>query len=220
MAVHHQATIVPTKAELLAAWVPTQPWAAGADTSSLTRLGAYRFDDPDGEVGMETHLLATTDGQVLQVPLTYRGAPRAGAEGSLVTTMTHTTLGDRWIYDARHDPVYATALATTIATGGREADLFLATPEGLQPQPASARVRGSGSAPSPLPASWGSARVAVEGTSSTIGGDAAALTVLHVLSTTTTASAPADGLVLTGTWPGQEQPVLLAVLHPGAAPAA
>ncbi|TXR52850.1 CG0192-related protein [Quadrisphaera setariae] len=212
MAVHHQATIVPTKAELLAAWVPTQPWAAGADTSSLTKLGAYRFDDPDGEVGMETHLLATADGQVLQVPLTYRGSPRAGAEDSLVTTMTHTTLGDRWIYDARHDPVYATALATTIATGGREADLFLATADGLEPQPASARVRGSGTATAPPHASWGPARVTVEGTASTTRGDAAALTVLHVLSTTTTGAA-AGGLVLTGTWPGQERPVLLAELR-------
>ena len=36
----------------------------------------------------------------MQVPLTYRGAPRPSAEDSLVTTMTHTTLGDRWIYDA------------------------------------------------------------------------------------------------------------------------
>lgn len=61
MAVHHLATIVPSKLELLQAWVPHQPWTAGADTSALTRLGSYRFDDPDGEVGIETHLLATAD---------------------------------------------------------------------------------------------------------------------------------------------------------------
>ncbi|MBC3762411.1 CG0192-related protein [Quadrisphaera oryzae] len=210
MAVHHAATIVPTKAELLAAWVPAQPWAAGADTSSLTKVGSYRFDDPAGEVGVETHVLATADGQVLHVPLTYRGAPRAGGEGSLVTTMTHTTLGDRWVYDARHDPVYAAALATAIATGGREADLFLATPDGLEPQPASARVRGSGSGTSPAAGAWADPRVTVDGATSRLEGDGAALTVLHVLSTTTTVSAPADGLVLTGTWPGQEEPVLLA----------
>ncbi len=68
MAVHQPATITPGKLELLQAWVPQQSWGAGADTSSLTRLGSYRFDDPDGEVGMETHLLGTADGQVLQVP--------------------------------------------------------------------------------------------------------------------------------------------------------
>lgn len=211
MAVHHQATIVPTKAELLAAWVPAQSWAADADTSELTRLGSYRFDDPDGEVGVETHLLATADGQVLQVPLTYRGAPRAGAEGSLVTTMTHTTLGDRWVYDARYDPVYASTLAAAIATGGREADLFLAAPGGLELQPASARVRGTGSGASPTASTWASPRVVVDGTSSRIDGDGASLTVLHVLRTTTTDARP-DGPVLTGTWPGQEQPVLLAGL--------
>ncbi|TNM67085.1 hypothetical protein FHN55_11165 [Streptomyces sp. NP160] len=213
MAVHHAATIVPTKAELLAAWVPTQSWAAGADTSELTRLGSYRFDDPDGEVGVETHVLATADGQVLHVPLTYRGAPHDGAESSLVTTMTHTTLGDRWVYDARHDPVYAAVLAAAVATGGREADLFLATADGLEPQPASARVRGSGSAPTAPTASWAGPRVAVEGTTSRIEGDGAALVVLHVLSTTTTAGAAADDPVLTGTWPGQDEPVLLAVLE-------
>jgi len=53
VAVHHPATIVPTKLELLQAWVPHQPWLGGADASSLTKLGSYRFDDPDGEVGME-----------------------------------------------------------------------------------------------------------------------------------------------------------------------
>lgn len=213
MAVHHQATIVPTKAELLAEWVPTQPWATGADTSSLTRLGSYRFDDPDGEVGVESHVLATADGQVLHVPLTYRGAPRPGAEDWLVTTMTHTTLGDRWVYDARHDPVYAAVLTAAVATGGREADLFLATPHGLEPQPASAQVRGSGSAPSAPTTSWADLRVTVEGTTSRIAAGGAALTVHHVLSTTTTAEAAAGALVLTGTWPGQDQPVLLAELQ-------
>jgi hypothetical protein len=115
MAVHHPATIVPSKLELLQAWVPHQPWLSDADTSTLTKLGSYRFDDPDGEVGIETHLLGTADGQVFQVPLTYRGTPRASAEQSLITTMTHTTLGDRWIYDACDDPVYVTALATADA---------------------------------------------------------------------------------------------------------
>ncbi|MGI4894983.1 MAG: CG0192-related protein, partial [Janthinobacterium lividum] len=145
MAVHHPATIVPTKLDLLQAWVPRQSWAGDIEASSLTKLGSYRFDDPDGEVGMETHLLATADGKVLQVPLTYRGAPRAEADESLITTMTHTTLGDRWIYDGCHDPVYVTALITAILTGGREADLYAATDQGLVLEPATTHVRGSGS---------------------------------------------------------------------------
>ena len=80
MAVYHPAKIVPGKLELLQAWVPHQPWTGGADTSTLARLGSYRFDDPAGQVGLETHLLGTAEGQVLQVPLVYRGVPRPAAE--------------------------------------------------------------------------------------------------------------------------------------------
>lgn len=53
MAIHVAAEIVPGKLELLQAWVPNQPWLGRADASVLPRLGSYRFDDPDGEVGME-----------------------------------------------------------------------------------------------------------------------------------------------------------------------
>ncbi len=210
MAVHHVATIVPSKAELLQAWVPHQPWAAGTDTSVLTRLGSYRFDDPDGEVGMETHLLGTADGQVLQVPLTYRGAPRQAAEHSLVTTMTHTTLGDRWIYDARHDPVYATALATTILTGGREADLFAATDTGLVQEVTTTHVRGSGSSAADVP-DLSTAVVSSGGTTTRIQAGIT-LTLLHQPDPRSTTGV--HGMTLTGTWPGQSVPVVLAVLHP------
>src|SRR3954451_22866156 len=110
MALIHRATIRPTKAELLADWVPTQPWGE----REFELVGAYRFDDPDGEVGIETHVLASPDGDLLQVPLTYRGAPLAGAERFLVCTMEHSVLGPRWIYDAVGDPVYAAVLASVL----------------------------------------------------------------------------------------------------------
>ena len=205
MAVHHPATIVPTKIELLQAWVPNQPWLGGADTSSLTKLGSYRFDDPDGEVGIETHLLGTADGRVLHVPLTYRGAPRASAQDSLITTMTHSTLGDRWIYDGCHDPVYVTALVTAILTGGREADLFTATDAGLVKEPLTTHVRGSGFLPTTgLPDL--SPPVVTHGETVTRIDAGMALTLLRL---------PAPGValsMLTGTWPGQETPLLLATI--------
>jgi Maltokinase N-terminal cap domain len=205
MAVHHPATIVPSKIDLLQAWVPHQPWASDADTSTLTKLGSYRFDDPAGEVGVETHLLATADGQVLQVPLTYRGAPRPSAEDSLITTMTHTTLGDRWIYDACHDPVYVTALVTTILTGGREADLFTATGTGLVPEVTTTHVLGSGSAPVADVPALSAPVVRHDGRTTRI--DAGiALTLLRV------PTAGAGARTLTGTWPGQEIPLLLATV--------
>jgi hypothetical protein len=206
MAVHHPATIVPTKLELLQAWVPHQPWAQGADTSTLVKLGSYRFDDPDGEVGMETHLLGTADGQVLQVPLTYRGAPRAGAEDSLITTMTHTTLGDRWVYDGVRDPVYVTTLVTTILTGGREADLFLLTDGGLVPEVVLTHVRGSGTMrPDQVPHLSGPV-VRHDGSTTYIEAGVA-LTLPRIVT-----AAGAGGLSLTGTWPGQEVPLLLATV--------
>jgi hypothetical protein len=207
MAVHHPATIVPTKLELLQAWVPHQPWLGGADASVLTKLGSYRFDDPDGEVGIETHLLGTADGQVLQVPLTYRGAPRTGAEGSLITTMTHTTLGDRWIYDGCYDPVYVTALVSAILTGGREADLYAATDAGLVLEPTTTHVRGSGSFASASVPALTAPAVSHIGTTTTI--DAGVrLTLPRVIITTTLTEAAA----LRGTWPGQESPVVLATV--------
>jgi hypothetical protein len=207
MAVHHPATIVPTKLELLQAWVPHQPWLGGADASTLTKLGSYRFDDSDGEVGMETHLLGTADGHVLQVPLTYRGAPRTGAEGSLITTMTHTMLGDRWIYDGCHDPVYVTALVRTILTAGREADLYAATDAGLVLEPATTHVRGSGSLASASAPALTAPAVSHNGTTTTI--DAGVrLTLPRVITTTT----PAANAALNGTWPDQETPVVLATV--------
>jgi len=205
MAVHVPATIVPSKIELLQAWVPDQPWTGGADTSTLVRLGSYRFDDPGGEVGIETHLLGTADGQVLHVPLTYRGAPRASAEHSLITTMTHTALGDRWIYDACHDPVYVAALVTTILTGGREADLFLATDAGLVKEVNTTHVHGSGSSPIVDVPDLSAPVVTHDGSTTRIDAGVA-LTLLRI---------PADGshgLSLTGTWPSQETPLLLATL--------
>jgi len=205
MAVHHPAIIVPTKLELLQAWVPHQSWTGDADTSALTKLGSYRFDDPDGEVGMETHLLATADGHVLQVPLTYRSAPRAGAEDSLITTMTHTTLGDRWIYDGCHDPVYISALVSTIVTGGREADLYAATEQGLVLEPATTHVRGSGSSATVPPPT--APTVSHDGTTTTITAG-----VEIVLPRVVVTVAPGTGLTLSGTWPGQETPCVLATV--------
>lgn len=208
MAVHVSATIVPGKLELLQAWVPDQPWAVGTDTSSLTQLGSYRFDDPAGDVGMETHLLGTADGRILQVPLTYRGAPREAAGSTLITTMTHTVLGQRWIYDGCTDPLYATALATTILTGGREADLYWSTENGLILQPSDTHVQGR-SSPSPdLPSrdlpSFDELVVTTQDTTTQMRGD----TTLILYRTPTQGT---ESLGLTGTWPGQAVPLLLAV---------
>lgn len=145
MATLHNAELRPTKIELLSEWVPTQPWAVEVDTSALVPVGAFRFDDPEGEVEVETHLLRAADGQIIQVPLTYRAHALEGAEDALITRMNHSVLGERWVYDAGVDPVFASTLATTILRGGEQAELIYLSSDGPQKRDASTWVRGSGS---------------------------------------------------------------------------
>lgn len=104
--VYPGATITPRFGEFLPGWVARQPWYAGTGTPELSPVGYFRFEDPAGEVGIETHL--TSDGSALyQIPMTYRDAPLDGAEEALITTTEHSVLGTRWIYDAVVDPVWA-----------------------------------------------------------------------------------------------------------------
>ncbi|WP_415856122.1 maltokinase N-terminal cap-like domain-containing protein [Sinomonas sp. G460-2] len=107
MAVIHRATLVPSKLELLDTWLARQPWAGGE--GELRRAGSYRFDDPDGEVGIEGFLVERA-GTVFHLVLTYRGAPLAGAERWLIGTMEHSALGTRWAYDGVGDPAAVAAL--------------------------------------------------------------------------------------------------------------
>lgn len=123
MAVIHRAELRPSKLEALAAWLPDQPWSGVSAGEDLSIPGKFRFDDPAGEVGVETILVRTASGRVLHAPLTYRGAPLEGADDFLVTEMDHSVLGRRWVYDASGDPVYADVLRRAIATGGHEAEL-------------------------------------------------------------------------------------------------
>lgn len=121
--IHKGASIVPSKLELVTAWITAQRWYAGkGHVPVLHRVGGFRFEDPEGEVGVETLLLADTAATppvVYQVPLTYRGAPLDGAEQALLGTMEHGVLGTRWVYDGPHDPVYVRTLVDTILDSAR-----------------------------------------------------------------------------------------------------
>ena len=119
VALFHRATITPTKAELIAEWAPTQPWGPSA-ADPIEVIGSYRFDDPEGRVGMETHLV-TAGGVLMQVPLTYRDEPLDGAEDALITEMQHSVLGTRWVYDGLRDPRLVVMLAAVTMTGQGEA---------------------------------------------------------------------------------------------------
>jgi Maltokinase N-terminal cap domain len=210
VALLYQATLTPSKTELLQAWIPGQPWIGDADVTTVEAVGAYRFDDPDGEVGIETHLLQTADGQTLQVPLTYRGSPLDGAEASLITTMQHSVLGERWVYDACGDPVYVLALATTILSGGTQADLEVATDTGPKPWVATTRVSGSGT-PGSVSPPIASVSFTDEGTTTVIAAGRIELAVLRVIDADRENRRGDVTESLTGTWPGRDAPALLAV---------
>jgi hypothetical protein len=124
MALLHHAELVPSKLELLAGWAPTQSWFAGDDGAPFVTVASYRFDDPDGQVGVETILVRAGDGPILQIPLTYRNEQLPGAEQWFVGTMQHSVLGKRWTYDAVGDPVYLGTLAAATLGGGRQAEQY------------------------------------------------------------------------------------------------
>ena len=141
--VHHTATLSPTKQELVESWLPSRSWAGGRRVTG--KVAEYRFDDPAGEVGVETILWLTEDGTVLQTPLTYRAEPLAGAEEHLIGTTAHSVLGERWVYDGCGDPIWAATLVSAITTGGRQAQMFIEQDGTRVDVPPRMQVRGSGS---------------------------------------------------------------------------
>jgi Maltokinase N-terminal cap domain len=194
VAVIHRATLVPGKLELLAGWLPSRPWCA--DVEGLRQLGAYRFDDPAGEVGLEAFLLQAGNGPVLHVPVTYRAAALEGAADHLIGTTEHSVLGTRWVYDACGDPVWVTALATAALTGGSGADEVVVSEDGDQPRRPTASVVGSGLTGTEVPIV--DLVTCADGPRSTVvRSDGLELTIVRAID-------PGDGDVagetLTGTW--------------------
>lgn len=205
MALVHRADLTPTKLELLAGWLPGRPWFQGRPAGEVVRVAAYRFDDPAGEVGIETMLVRAGDGPVLQVPLTYRGAPLDGAERWLIGTTEHSVLGRRWVYDACGDPVYVAALARVIHAGGTQAEEYFEVDGRRETRPPGMLVSGSGTSDAPVPAAGTVHRVVDEDPTAILTDDVE-LFVLRDLGTTDRVSGP----VLTGTWSDQQPPLPLA----------
>ena len=68
-------TMNPSKSELIAAWLPLQPWYGGAPVPQFEVVGGFRLDDPAGEVGLEFIFITETSTgtpTTYQVPLSYR----------------------------------------------------------------------------------------------------------------------------------------------------
>lgn len=200
MALLHKATLTPTKLQLLGRWLPGRTWFGGG--IELERIASYRFDDPSGEVGLEGLMVGTPDGPVLHVPLTYRAAPLADAEEYLVGTAEHSVLGTRWVYDGCGDPVWVRALATTIATGGRQAEEFVEIDGRREARTPTMTVAGSGTVDSPI----GEVDVVGshdEGPTTIVNAAAVQLVVVRVVGSEVDAPH-----TLTGVWSGADPTVL------------
>jgi len=209
MAIIHQATLSPSKLEMLAEYLPTIEPLAEHVGSDLSQIGSYRFDDPAGEVGIETHILTGSSGAVLQIPLTYRNEPLEGAAAWLLGSMQHSVLGTRWVYEACGDIVYAGELVRVILTGGTQVALMVQTPDGPVERKPTITVQGTGStdeAPkSPI------TRVTAQrvGTTTRIDTGDYVVVVRHVLDEDWTD----DGSrTLMGTWATMTEPTTLAFL--------
>jgi len=205
MAIIHQATISPSKLELVAGYLPSVPPLAPFADPGLTQVGAYRFDDPAGDVGIETIVMTNAGGALLQMPLTYRSTPLDGAEDALLGTMEHSVLGDRWIYNACREPVYVAELARAMMTGGAGAPEMVETPDGPVEREPSVTVRGSGSS-SEAP-TVDSVQVEVIGTDTHIMAGDLTIVLHHVLDAATSGSPQ-----LLGTWDSLAEPIQLAVV--------
>ena len=101
MAIIYRADLSPSKPEILAELLASRSWG---EVGEVEVLGAYRFDDPAGEVGVECHL-ARVGETLYHLPLAYRPAPVDGADEHLVATMQHSVLGERHVYDGLADEV-------------------------------------------------------------------------------------------------------------------
>jgi hypothetical protein len=135
MAVLHHTSLTPSKAELLTAWLPTQPWFVG-DSPEIERAGGFRLDDPADDVGIEFFIARDESGGnpgddpvTYLAPMTYRAtelpgppaalpgaaAPLLGAAAALIGTTEHGVLGHRFVYDAPSDPVFVTEFVALLA---------------------------------------------------------------------------------------------------------
>jgi hypothetical protein len=205
MALFHRATVTPTKTQLIEAWAPTQPWGPSGD-GPIEVIGSFRFDDPNGRVGMETHLVKA--GEVLfQVPLTYRDEPLVGGDAALISEMQHSALGKRWVYDGLRDPMFVTMFAGVAMTGQGEALGMVVYDDRWHVAPSNVRIHGGG---------WTQERVAVDGFE--LRSDDAHASVLQNERFELTVfrrplPGPAPAIGLRASWDGLAEPVVLAAIR-------
>lgn len=128
MAIIYRAELRPTKPELLRSLLDQRTWG---EPGELEMLGAYRFDDPEGEVGVECHL-AQVGETIFHLPLTYRAEPLGGAAESLAGTLRHSVLGRRYVYDGLGDEVALDCFRRALSGEQDQAELAVHEVDGRQ----------------------------------------------------------------------------------------
>jgi hypothetical protein len=201
--VYPNADLTPGKRELMDAWLPTRPWFDGEP--GRKPVGSFRFDDPEGEVGMEGFLLGGDELSTLFLPLTYRSAELPGAEQHLVGTTEHSELGTRWVYDGAGDPVFVQSLVTAVLTGATGVDYEYDLGNGPETRPTNAQVRGSGTPHADVP-TVGTLTCRDEGPLTVVDAGSVRLLLTRVVGTEVEADA-----TLTVTWKGGEDVVIAEV---------
>jgi hypothetical protein len=204
MAELFDADLFPSKLDIADRWLAGRPWRRGDPDVGVTKVASFRFDDPAGRVGVETHLLRVgTSGPIHVLPMTYRDAPMPGGGLALMSEMEHSVLGHRWVYDGTRDPVWVEEMVRCALSGGTGAEeMFRAADGTLGLLAPSMTVLGSGSGSGPIPAAGGLG-VTVRGAACTITGPGYELTLAHVLDGSVTLP-PGD--TITGTWVGGRAP--------------
>lgn len=204
MALLHQATLRPTKLELLADWLPSRDWYTGP-AGEVTRVATFRFDDPANAVGIETMLVRVGDGPIHQVPLTYRAEPVPDGDDRLLGTSDHSVLGKRWIYDGAGDPVHAATLTSAILGNTGQAEQFMDVDGRLERREPSMTIASNATGEAPAA---GEIQRVTKGDPTLIVTNTVELTVVRRI------GADLTGAVLTGTWRGQTTPIPLASATP------
>lgn len=203
MAILHRATLSPSKLEVLSAHLQTMPQGQDIDVANVRLVDAYRFDDPAGSVGLECHLIDDGASNIVHIPVTYRDAPLEGAEDLLISTMDHSVLGKRWVYNACGDPVYVQELVRAILTGGSNVEQLFDTPEGMIPKPSAASAKGTGDASDADVPLIDSVKIKPEGDNTVISAGAIEVVVRHTLS-----GIEVEGPSLVGGWSDSQASVL------------
>ena len=204
MAIFQVATNNPPKSEIISGWIGGQPWGSSAG-ESVDVVWSFHLEDPDGEVGMQVHIVAS-DGLLFQVPLTYRDQRVPDLEQAYIGAMEHSVLGTRHVYDGLGDERFVSVLAGVASCGYGQTLGFARVDGRWQAWPESTKVHGYGAVTGRVLVDRFET-VMTESTEVIVRNEHLEMRVFRTL-----ADRPAPDIGMAATWPAQPDPVVLATV--------